>query len=144
MAPTTYSVQDGAWRPVANRYNGTTTTGTTDDGKIGTTEMGNLLVSLGGTRNADGTITDATGTTYSVQDGAWRPVADTTVTGGTTTPTGGIIFPDIEGIEGNGVVSNSVLDGFGEVVRDTTDTGGTTGGLPFTTKEAFTQQKATK
>jgi hypothetical protein len=50
---------------------------------------GNLLVSLGGTRNADGTITDATGTTYSVQDGAWRPIADTTVTDDTTTPTGG-------------------------------------------------------
>jgi len=86
---TTYSIQDGAWRPVA-ATTGTTTTGTTDDGKIGTTEMGNLLVSLGGTRNADGTITDVTGTTYSIQDGAWRPVAattGTTTTGTTTTGT---------------------------------------------------------
>jgi hypothetical protein len=52
--------------------------------------MGNLLVSLGGTRNADGTITDATGGTYSIQDGAWRPVAattGTTTTGTTTTGT---------------------------------------------------------
>jgi hypothetical protein len=100
---TTYSIQDGAWRPVAattgTTTTGTTTTGTTDGGKVGTTEMGNLLVSLGGTRNADGTITDATGTTYSVQDGAWRPVANTTptggttVTGGTTTLTGGATTP---------------------------------------------------
>jgi hypothetical protein len=85
----TYSIQDGAWRPVA-ATTGTTTTGTTDDGKIDTTGLGNLLVSLGGTRNADGTITDATGGTYSIQDGAWRPVAattGTTTTGTTTTGT---------------------------------------------------------
>ena len=72
-----------ALRNFINTYtNGSTTT---DDGKVGTTGMGNLLVSLGGTRNADGTITDVTGTTYSIQDGAWRPVAATT--GTTTTDT---------------------------------------------------------
>ncbi len=89
---TSFGVDPTELRTFVNYYTDGSTT--TDDGKVGTTGMGNLLVSLGGTRNADGTITDVTGTTYSIQDGAWRPVGggggeDTTLTGGATTLTGG-------------------------------------------------------
>ena len=88
LSTATNPIDPLALRNFINYYtNGFTTT---DDGKVGTTGMGNLLVSLGGTRNADGTITDATGGTYSIQDGAWRPVAattGTTTTGTTTTGT---------------------------------------------------------
>jgi hypothetical protein len=84
---TSFGVDPTELRTFVNYYtNGYTTT---DDGLVGTTGMGNLLVSLGGTRNADGTITSL-GTTYSIQDGAWRPVADTTVTGGTTVTDGAV------------------------------------------------------
>jgi hypothetical protein len=74
---TSFGVDPTELRTFVNYYtNGSTTT---DDGKVGTTGMGNLLVSLGGTRNADGTITDnrnqfAVTGTYSIQDGAWRPL----------------------------------------------------------------------
>ena len=84
---TSFGVDPTELRTFVNYYtNGSTTT---DDGLVGTTGIGNLMVSLGGTRNADGSITDVTGGTYSIQDGAWRPVANTTPTGGITTPTGG-------------------------------------------------------
>ena len=76
-----------ALRNFINTYtNGSTAT---DDNKVGPVGMGNYLVNeLGATRNADGTITDIFGTTRSVQDGVWKPVAgvggeDTTVTDGT-------------------------------------------------------------
>ena len=65
---TSFGVDPTELRTFVNYYTDGSTT--TDDGKVGTTGMGNLLVSLGGTRNADGTITDVTGTTYSIQDGA--------------------------------------------------------------------------
>jgi hypothetical protein len=78
---TSFGVDPTELRTFVNFHTGGNTT--TDDGLVGTTGMANTLVSLGGTRNADGTITHL-GTTYSIQDGAWRPVADTTVTGGTT------------------------------------------------------------
>ena len=69
---------------------------TTADGKVGGIGMGNLLVSLGGTRNADGTITDNFSTIFGFVDGAWRPVGETTTatadtadtTATTTTTTG--------------------------------------------------------
>ena len=84
---TSFGVDPTELRTFVNYYTDGSTT--TDDGKVGTTGMGNLMVSLGGTRNADGTITAVTGGTYSIQDGAWRPVAATTTTDTTGTGTTG-------------------------------------------------------
>ena len=51
-------------------------TATLDDGTTGRAGMANLLEELGGTKNADGTVTDNFGTTFSWQDGAFRPISE--------------------------------------------------------------------
>ena len=51
-------------------------TATLDDGTTGRAGMANLLEELGGTKNSDGTVTDNFGTTFSWQDGSFKPISE--------------------------------------------------------------------
>ena len=90
LSTATMPIDALALRNFINTYTSGSTT--TDDGKVGSTGMRNLLVNeLGYTENADGTLTDPTdGTIYGLSaDDTWAPRAatttDTTLTGGATT-----------------------------------------------------------